>query len=259
MVPTSSIIAIIFNMVFGIALGAFLVLILKKFRISLRPFLIGCAVWFVFAMILEQFMHLAVLQSPVGGNIQSSKWLYALYGGLAAGVFEESGRFLAMKYLLRKEHGDDRNALSYGAGHGGFEAVFLLITGMINNLVYSVMINNGTSDQLLSTLDGAQAEALQKAFDSLIQSSPATFIVGPVERISAVILHIALSVLVWLAVTRKKTWLFPLAVFLHAFVDGFVVILSKSGVGMLPLEAIVFVMAASIAALAWYLWKAERN
>lgn len=60
-----------------------------------------------------------------------------------AGLFEETGRFLAMRYVLKKEHGNAHNALMYGAGHGGLEMFVILSLGMINNLIYSVMINLG--------------------------------------------------------------------------------------------------------------------
>ena len=53
-----------------------------------------------------------------------------------AGIFEETGRFLAFKTVLRKKQGKDINALMYGAGHGGFEAAALLGITMINNIIY---------------------------------------------------------------------------------------------------------------------------
>ena len=52
-------------------------------------------------MVLERIFHFLVLQSGAGTVIQGNIWLYALYGGLAAGIFEETGRFLAFRFVLR--------------------------------------------------------------------------------------------------------------------------------------------------------------
>ena len=51
--------------------------------------------------------------------------LYALYGGLAAGLFEETGRLLAFRFIL-KPHTARITALSYGIGHGGIEAFWVM-------------------------------------------------------------------------------------------------------------------------------------
>jgi uncharacterized membrane protein YhfC len=53
----------------------------------------------------------------------SHTWLYAVLGALLAGLFEETGRFIAFKFLLKKRT-DRKTAISYGIGHGGFEAIF---------------------------------------------------------------------------------------------------------------------------------------
>lgn len=80
-----------------------------------------------------------------------------------AGLFEETGRFLAMRYVLKKEHGNAHNALMYGAGHGGLEMFVILSLGMINNLIYSVMIHLGQTQTLLDPLDEASRNTLQTA------------------------------------------------------------------------------------------------
>lgn len=87
-----------------------------------------------------------------------------------AGLFEETGRFLAMRYVLKKEHGNAHNALMYGAGHGGLEMFVILSLGMINNLIYSVMIHLGQTQTLLDPLDEASRNTLQTAFDVLIRT-----------------------------------------------------------------------------------------
>ena len=55
-------------------------------------FLTGAGTFVLFAMVLEPILHNLVLRSPVGAAIQQNILLYALYGGLAAGLFEETDR-----------------------------------------------------------------------------------------------------------------------------------------------------------------------
>lgn len=174
-----------------------------------------------------------------------------------AGVFEETGRFLAMRYVLKKEHKDAHNALMYGAGHGGFEMFVILSMGMVNNLIYALMINMGQTQTLLASLDEVSKNTLQTAFDTLIQTPSWQFALSPVERIAAITAQIGLSVIVWFAATGKKSrmsFLF-LAIALHALLDGVAVVTSRSGMSLIAVEALVWVMAVGIVFVAVNIWK----
>lgn len=248
------------GILWGLAIPIVLAIVIKKrYKTSLWVFFVGCATWFLFAMVLEQFLHLAVLSSPLGTSIQNNIWLYGLYGGLAAGIFEETGRFLAVKYAVRKHYENPHNAIMYGAGHGGFEALFILGTGMLNNIIYSIFINAGQTEVLLSQVPDNQREALQSVFTNLIDTKAYMFLMGDVERISAVILHIALSVFVWAAVVNGKKIMYPLAILLHALVDAVTVIVNGLGVSVIVLEVLVFAMALAVAFLSRILWKKHMN
>lgn len=256
MVTTTSIVMIIFDMVIAVLIPVILAIVIKrKYHTSMKVFFIGCAVWFVFAMILEQLMHAAILLSPAGKTIQGNIWLYALYGGLAAGVFEETGRFLSMKLLMKKNYDNSYNSLMYGAGHGGFEALYILGITMINNLTYAFLINTKQTELLLATVPAEQQETVRQTFQTLVETKPYTFLLGAFERFPAVLLHISLSVLVWIAVTKGKNALFPLAVFLHFFVDAATVVINGYGVPAVLLEVIVLVMAVLVALLSYTIWK----
>lgn len=257
MVSYLSIAVMAFDLLLGIALPVALALILrKKFKLGLRPFFVGCAVWIIFVMILEKILHTVVLKSPMGAVIQGNVWRYALYGGLAAGLFEETGRYIAMKTVLKKEHNDDRNAILYGAGHGGIEAFVILGIGMVNNLIYSILYNTGNISLITAPLDETQQAAFQAVLSQLAAASPATFLIAPIERIIAIIFHIALSVIVWMSITRKRALLFPLAIFLHFMVDTAAVILSRQGLGMWLTELIILLMTVPVA---WYAYRLFKN
>ena len=86
---------------FGVPLALFLYLWLAK-KADVYPFFAGCAVMLLFALILESGVHSLVFSSPAGPVLQGSIWLYALYGGLMAGLFEETGRFLCFDFALKR-------------------------------------------------------------------------------------------------------------------------------------------------------------
>lgn len=258
MVPVLSIVLIIMNMVLGILIPVLLLVVLKKkYQASLKSFFVGCGVMFLFAFVLEQIVHMIVLGSGLGTSIQASPIAYALYGALMAGLFEETGRFLAMRYLLHKEQGNPYNALMYGAGHGGFEMVMILSIGMINNLVYSLMINMGQTQALLAPLDENTRATLQAGFDTLIQTPSWQFLLSPIERLAAITAQMGLSVIVWFAATGRKSQisLYILAIALHALLDGVAAWTAKVGVPLLAVEAIVWVLAIAIVWLARAIWK----
>ena len=107
-----------------------------------RFFLLGCVVFPLFAMGLEAQGHRLLYYGVWSQALNSSIWLYALYGGLMAGIFEECGRWVAFRLGRRWTQGPG-DALMYGAGHGGAESFLLLGMTMVNNVILSLTINRG--------------------------------------------------------------------------------------------------------------------
>ena len=240
---------------FGIPISL-LIFFHKKKKADIPPFLVGCVVMLLFAMILEASVHQIVLSSSAGEVIKNNIWLYALYGGLMAGLFEETGRFVAFKTVLKKSQDKDVNALMYGAGHGGFEALMLLGLGMINNILYSVMINSGSISLLTASLPEEAKAQMQSVIDSLVSSPSYLFLIGSAERIFVVILQISLSVLVFFAAKNKEKWyLFPVSIFLHFFVDAVTALLSGKGISVLWIEIAVGILSLLTALCAMLVWK----
>ena len=241
------------NALLGFAIPVFLAWwAVKKHNAKLSTILIGAATFVVFALVLEALVHKVVLAGDRGAAIQGNVLYYALYGGLMAGLFEETGRFLSMKFLLKKEPSETKPGVSYGLGHGGVEMLIIFGFSMISVLTMAVMINAGQTDALLAKTPEASQAALTAQFDQLKTTSAGTYLYGLWERFSALTLHLGLSILVWTAVRKggKWLWLFPAAILLHALVDGVAVILSKSA-SMPALEFIVMAIAVAVAGLAW--------
>ena len=245
MIPTSSLVMIVINLLLGFAIPIYLAWwIVKKHNARLSTVLIGAATFIVFALVLESIVQNIVLKGPHGAAIQNSTLYLAIYGGLMAGLFEETGRFLSMKFLLKKEPTTVKPALAYGIGHGGVEMIIIFGFTMISLLTMAVMVKSGQTDTLLSKVPADAQGQIQATISQLTASGAEDWLMGLWERISALLLHLSLSVLVWAAVRKggKWLWLFPAAILLHALVDGLAVVLSKAA-SIPATEAIIFAMA----------------
>ena len=248
-VPSASIACMIISGLLSVAVPVLIAIYLrKKYNCNLKCFLIGALVWIVFAKILEAVAHYIVLfKSPAGATIQGNIWLYALYGGLMAGLFEEVGRFVGMHYFLKDCRDNDRNSLMYGAGHGGMEAIIAVGLVMLQDIAVSLQINNralGQSYEVLKTLPEEQGIASLNSLFQLVDTEPYVFLMGMVERIPAIAFHIALSVLVWKSVKESKVLYLILAIFFHFLLDAATILVAGTVDNIVLVEGSIYVMAA---------------
>ena len=248
MISTGTIIFMILDLILGFAVPVCLAWwMIRKYKMRLSTILIGAATFIVFALVLEALVHKIVLSGERGALIQGKTLYYALYGGLMAGLFEETGRFLSMKYLLKKEPSDALTGAAYGVGHGGAEMILVFGFTMVSNLVLSVMINTGQAESILSSAPGEARAQIAAQFAQLQELRAGTLLTGVWERLSALILHVGLSLMVWTTVRKggRWLWLFPAAILLHSLVDACAVVLVKNA-DMLVVELIVFALAVAI-------------
>lgn len=245
------------NAFFGIAVPICLsIWLVRRFHARLSTILIGAGTFFLFALVLESIMHQVVLKGPWGASITGNTLLYAIYGGLAAGIFEETGRFLSMKFLLKNEQPGALPGVAYGIGHGGMEMIMVFGITMISNLVISFLINSGHSDILFANAQEDAAGQIKAQLEQLQALGPGTLLAGLWERFSALVIHLGLSLLVWAAVRKGGIWLwlFPAAILLHALVDAGVVMFQKS-LGITAIELIITAQALAIGALGYLVAK----
>jgi uncharacterized membrane protein YhfC len=260
MIGTEPKMALILMMICGILLPTVVATIWKiKTKEPISTILIGAAAFAVFALGLESIpkVFLFQLDSPVSAFVLSHTWIYAVLGALLAGVFEETGRFLAFKFLLKKRT-DKKTAISYGIGHGGFEVIFLLVFSGIQYLTYISLINSG---QFSTVVD--QVRAVSPDQVAAMEAIPATLAATTIssigftvmERVSAMLGHVAFSILVFDAArTPKKGWMFPFAIFLHAFLDFFAALYQ---VGKISINGKIFEVLLLLVAVVFF-WLTSR-
>lgn len=225
-VSGASMAGMVVSMLLSVGLPIFLcIFVHKKTKAWVPAFFIGCGIFVGFAMILEQILHMVVL-TATGSVLQDNIWLYGIYGGLAAALFEETGRWIAMKFCLKK-HLTKENALMYGAGHGGIEAFLILGMSSMSNLLTAAMINGGLMEKTMSALDASAQEQTYNQLSVLWTTPAYQFYLAPVERIIAIALQIGLSVLVYSAVKTGKKLHLAAAFGIHFAVDFLTVVLAS--------------------------------
>lgn len=248
-VSVGSVVGMMFSLAvaFGIPIGLFIYLWRKK-KATFFSFATGLLIFLVFALLLESMVHSIVFRAT-GTLITGNLFLYALYGALMAAVFEETGRYLGMKFIMRN-HLTKENALMYGVGHGGIEAMFLLGITSINNLANAMMINDGSMTGVLAELDEATRQTAVQGLAVLWETPASLFFAAGFERIIAICLQIALSVLIYRAVKEKNGRWYWTAFGAHFAVDFAAVLLSSISIALTEI-----VIAVMTAAVVWYVHK----
>lgn len=204
---------------------------LKKTHVKLMPVIVGAIVFPVFALGLKLIPAYFLLYADNGISraAAASPVITYLIAGILAGLFEETGRFAGFKFLQKKHHTSPQTCISYGIGHGGFEAAYIGVS-MFSFIVMGILVNNGMTAELTKNLPEEQIPAAMEQIGQYANFTVGTALLGICERISAMLLHTALSILVFRAVTDKRSlWLYPAAMVLHAAVD-FACVLSKTNI-----------------------------
>jgi len=206
----------------------------RKFKLSWKLFLAG-GLTFITSQVLHVPLVLALTSTFQSWGVIA----YALVLGVLAGLFEETARYVLFKFILKKAR-TWNEGIYIGLGHGGTEAI---IFGVLAALAFANMIMYRYVD--LSTIPSIPPEQLELAkqqVEAYWSTPPYLAILGVVERIFAMCLHVSLSVMVMYGlVSRKHIW-FWLAVTWHMVVDAAAVYLVQN-ISMIALEGIVGVFA----------------
>lgn len=219
----------------------------------------GAICFILSALMLEQMFHTLVF--ALFPALAQIPFAYALYGGLAAGLFEETARLLGLRFLCRKQSSSAVIGLGYGVGHGGIEAIMLAGTAMISNVMVMAAINAGSTDALLAGLDGELYDAAVAQLQQISAIPPVEFLAGGIERLIAMTLHIALSMLIWMVVTKRLSMgFYALAVGLHALTNLPAGLYQTGVIANIWLtEALTLLIVACAAFGVWKLYQARKQ
>ena len=218
----------------------------------------GAAGFLISARVLEQGVHYVCIlgDNPVARFINGNTAAYVLYGITMAGVFEECGRYIVMKYLLKKNRTRE-NAVLYGIGHGGIEVLAVLLPAMILYLVIAVLFSSGDVEQACEMLNITEETAVA-ALPSVQAAASFTYgmmAMNVLERICAMVLHIGLSVIVFYGIKEGKKICLPIAILLHMLMDFFPALYQRGVLGLWVVELWAALWAVLILAAAVKLYR----
>jgi len=218
------------------------ILLTRKFKQGWRLFWIGAATF-----ILSQVLHIPfnALVNPVFNRfgfialpVVFQNVILSGFLGLSAGLFEELSRWVMYRWWAKDARSWGMGLLA-GTGHGGSEAIIL---GLLVLYGYVQMLIVRGMD--LSTLVTPDKFELAKTQIQAYWSAPWYLtMLGALERLFTIPLHLACSVLVLQAFIRKNFWWVGLAILYHTLVDGVAVLVSQIGFSALAIEGVIGIFA----------------
>jgi uncharacterized membrane protein YhfC len=178
----------------------------------------------------------------------------ALVLGLTAGLCEEVARYLVLR-LWAKEARSWRQALMFGAGHGGVESIILGAVVVAGLFTMSVL-----RDMDISTLGLSPEQA------ALLADQVAEFWSTPwympflalAERLMAILLHLSLAALVLQALIRARLWPLWAAIAWHMAVDAVAVYVNLTWGGVAS-EGVLALLSVGSAGILWVTWRAGQR
>lgn len=240
------VVSIVLSLLLPIGLVVYLY---RRVHIPLRAVMVGAATFVVSQMILRIPLLNAFANQPWYQAAEANVWLLATFLSVTAALFEETGRWLAFRYLLPRQR-DYKGGIAFGLGHGGIESILLAGSALVANLLLALAINSGTFDTTMAPQLGLEADVIK---DQLVNTQPALFLAAGLERVFAMTIHVALSLLVLCGVRSGQLVYWVYALLFHTAVNFPVAPVSAAGwspwytelwVGLMAVIAVV--MAARL-------------
>lgn len=245
------VVAIVFDILYPLVLA---VIARRRLSVSWRYFAYGALIFFLFQL-MSRVPIVIVIQRAIAPQLQASPvFLYSWLGILAltAGLFEEVGRYVGYRWLMRREEKTWNKAVMYGLGHGGLESALLVGgSGLLTLINLLVLSSIG-----LNVIPPAQRVVVVQQL-AAINAQPAWFpLLGAWERLWTVPVQVALSVLVLQVFRRGNiSWLW-LAILAHTVVDFVTIgVLQLLGPSKISTSLLVELIVAVFGVIAlWVIW-----
>jgi uncharacterized membrane protein YhfC len=208
---------------------------------------LGAATFFLMVVILEAALHNYLLRA----NPATTAWFtthrlaYAAYGIAAAALFEEAGRVIALQFLAKRTIGPGAG-LAYGIGHGGLESILIGVLPQARALYMAWMLNAGRFGEIAAGYSPIARQQIVSELDALTFLSAAY---AGIERLTALLIQIALSLIVWRAVSQRRWALIALAIVLHAAADAPAALLQAGYLAPLPVTSFYALLGACLFAI----------
>lgn len=212
----------IFLTCFAVPFGL-LSMLVKKNKRCLLTFGIGALTFFV-SQVLLRLPLLAWWQNQASAQVWiiTNSYVYVWLSCFSAGLFEETGRLISFKLL--KKTNSFYEAIAFGLGHGGIEAILLV---------------------------GIPAFSQTLSLENALLAGS--------ERIAAILVHVTLSIVIFIGVKKGHAFLYwALAILLHGMFNLIPVTIGYMGGSLFLSEGVLFILAIGLFAGVYFLMIKER-
>jgi uncharacterized membrane protein YhfC len=191
-------------------------LLAARHGLSWRLYVIGSVTF-----VLSQVAHIPFNMLLLGGAVlpPAGQWplpVLAVTLGVSAGLFEETARLLVYRFWIRAARSWS-DAVMFGAGHGGGEAIILGVLAAVATINLLVL---GDRDLAALELSPEQLAALRAQLEAFQNAPWYASLLGAVERVFAITFHVAAAVLVLQAVRRRNPMWLIAAIIWHATLNA---------------------------------------
>jgi len=171
----------------------FMIVWKKRSGVALKWMLLGGGIWAIgifLKLVIAFLLNTPILewfQSIFGKTVYL--WIGSLYIGVLTGIFEV-GTALVFALFIKAMYESYKRGVGIGIGAGSIEALILGFSQIGNALL------------ILSGYAGS--ESIMAAIIQTSASTPLLWLVGPVERITAILCHTSSRALVLIAVVKRR-------------------------------------------------------
>ena len=191
----------------------------KRFSVKVSTFFIGLVGYMLFAMLLIQFPDVLIRGGikPFAHFVNNTPLAAALYFAFLTALVEGLGKFVMFKTMMKSRE-DQNEALMFGVGYGGIQAMFVGSSVMMSNAILAISINAFGAQEYINKL-GLTGEELEQTTKGIIEFSKIPLSQHLFDGTVPLILmaaQIALSYLVYHSIANKaETTLLPLSIAMH--------------------------------------------
>lgn len=186
-------------------------LLLRKYRSArLLPVILGALVYLLVTRLNDIAVGILFASSAPAFKV--------IMASLTVGIFEESGRYLTMKYPLRycNKTGD---ALSYAIGHGGMECIIRAVRAF-QYFGYAGKFREGGLPAFTANRTNAEAAQITETLRNISEQTFGVSLASCLGAATAFLFHAAMSVLILQAIQSESKRQFILAIGLHILLNG---------------------------------------
>lgn len=230
----------------ALASATFVVAVVRACRQGLRPALWGALTFVAFALVLKPLGQAATGPLPIPGPADAAALLAFVLGSAGiAGLFEETGKWLALRAGHRRRTLAKSWVLSFAAGYAICET-WVVGSGHVQLLLLA------SDGELLARLQNgmpaAAVAALQQRIAALDAATAAWLLT---ERAAAVVLQIGLVWMVWNAIERRRPAWLAAAVLAHALIDVPAALFHTGTLPLWAIETLYLSLALLVAVPVW--------